>query len=93
MARRHWSVRYEVEIDECPTCGGIWLDAGELAAIRALFATEEERRAAARTLAESLLDRQPRKPRLRLDTGALGRAMRVVERLPFIATDRTPPPG
>jgi Zn-finger nucleic acid-binding protein len=33
-------------VDECPHCGGFWLDAGELAAIRGERQTEMERRAA-----------------------------------------------
>ena len=31
MMRHFWSVRREITIDECPECGGIFLDAGELA--------------------------------------------------------------
>lgn len=42
-----FSVRKEVEIDECPGCAGVFLDAGELAHIRTLFQSEEERRSAA----------------------------------------------
>jgi Zn-finger nucleic acid-binding protein len=34
MLRRWFSRKREVEIDECPACGGHWLDAGELAKIR-----------------------------------------------------------
>jgi Zn-finger nucleic acid-binding protein len=34
MMRRAFSRAYPVEIDECPECGGLWLDAGELAQIR-----------------------------------------------------------
>ncbi len=37
-----------VEVDECPACGGIWLDQGELGRIRAEYATDEERSRAAR---------------------------------------------
>ena len=37
----------EVEIDYCPDCGGIWLDAGELGVLRSLFGTEQERHTAA----------------------------------------------
>ena len=34
--RRHfYSARRRVEVDECPGCGGIWLDAGELEQIQA----------------------------------------------------------
>ncbi len=34
--RRHFfSARRRVEVDECPNCGGYWLDSGELALIRA----------------------------------------------------------
>ena len=35
MRRRFYSPKRRVEIDECPQCGGIWLDAGELERIRA----------------------------------------------------------
>src|SRR5688572_6786546 len=34
MQRFYFSVRKEVEIDDCPNCGGTWLDANELARIR-----------------------------------------------------------
>lgn len=47
MMRHFFSVKKEVEVDECPGGGGFWLDAGELSAIRSLFNTEEERHQAA----------------------------------------------
>ena len=34
MTRRPFRRGSAVQIDECPNCGGIWLDAGELEAIR-----------------------------------------------------------
>lgn len=34
MRRRKYSAAVPVDIDECPQCGGIWLDADELAQIR-----------------------------------------------------------
>ena len=34
MMRRFYSPKRGVEVDECPACGGIWMDAGELAAAR-----------------------------------------------------------
>jgi hypothetical protein len=34
MLRRAFSRAVPVQIDECPECGGIWLDAGELAQLR-----------------------------------------------------------
>lgn len=48
MMRHFFSIKKEVEVDECPGCGGFWLDAGELLKIRSLFNTEEERHQAAR---------------------------------------------
>ena len=47
MMRHFFSVKKGVEVDECPGCGGLWLDAGELRKIRSLFNTEEERHKAA----------------------------------------------
>jgi uncharacterized protein len=43
MLKRQFGPRQPVEIDECPGCGGIWLDAGELKAIRETFESSEER--------------------------------------------------
>jgi len=47
MMRHFFSVKRHVEVDECPQCGGFWLDAGELATLRSQFASEEARKAAA----------------------------------------------
>jgi Zn-finger nucleic acid-binding protein len=47
MMRHFTSLKREVEIDECPNCGGAWLDLGELARLRGEFATEVERKKAA----------------------------------------------
>ena len=47
MTRHYFTIREDIEIDECAACGGIWLDAGELAAIRNEFTTEAERKQAA----------------------------------------------
>ena len=35
LHRHFFSAQRRVEMDECPGCGGYWLDAGELALIRA----------------------------------------------------------
>lgn len=34
MLRRRYSAALPIEVDECPQCGGVWLDADELAVIR-----------------------------------------------------------
>ena len=47
MHRHFFSVQKAVEVDECPGCGGIWLDEGELRGIRSMFKTEQERQQAA----------------------------------------------
>jgi len=47
MMRHFFSVKKKVLLDECPACGGFWLDAGELREIRSLFKTEQERQKAA----------------------------------------------
>jgi len=43
MMRHFFSVKREVEIDECPGCGSIWLDSGELGRIRQLFDSGADR--------------------------------------------------
>jgi len=35
LHRHYFSAKRRVEVDQCPSCGGYWLDAGELAMIRA----------------------------------------------------------
>ncbi|HQL79252.1 MAG TPA: zf-TFIIB domain-containing protein [Verrucomicrobiota bacterium] len=35
LHRHFFSAKRRVQVDECPGCGGYWLDAGELALIRA----------------------------------------------------------
>jgi Zn-finger nucleic acid-binding protein len=35
LQRHYFSAQRRVEVDECPNCAGYWLDAGELAQIRA----------------------------------------------------------
>ncbi len=52
LVQRFYSVNKEVEIDECPACGGVWLDPGELRKIRSTFSTDEERRKAANEFIE-----------------------------------------
>lgn len=47
MVKNPTSVKGEVIIDDCYTCGGKFLDHGELTKIRAEFATEKERSEAA----------------------------------------------
>jgi len=43
MMRHFFSVERRVEIDECPRCAGVWLDFGELGAIRTMYASQQER--------------------------------------------------
>jgi len=56
MQRRFWSPAKQIEIDQCPKSGGLWLDGGELAQLRALFATEEERQAACKALVADVVE-------------------------------------
>jgi Zn-finger nucleic acid-binding protein len=71
MMRHFFSVKREVEVDECAACAGIWLDAGELKRIRSLFNTEEERRQAAQEYFEEIfgeeLDRMRRESQEKLE--------------------------
>lgn len=45
MMRRYHSPKKILEIDECPKCSGVWLDAGELSTLRATFPSAPEREA------------------------------------------------
>ena len=39
MERRRYGFGSQTVIDECPNCGGLWLDGGELEALQKLYAT------------------------------------------------------
>jgi uncharacterized protein len=47
MMRHFSSIQHQIQVDECPACGGIWLDVGELSGIRGEFSSEAERHEAA----------------------------------------------
>lgn len=83
MMRHFWSVKREVTIDECPECGGVFLDAGELRTIRGEFPTEAARHAAAdayfHEVADPLLDAQRA-----ADAEELARAQRFAHALRFV---------
>ena len=56
MSRHFFSAAKKVEVDSCPNCGGYWLDAGELAAIRQETAAAQTRKQATETrLAQAAL--------------------------------------
>ncbi len=44
IQRHYFSVARQVEVDTCYQCGGVWLDAADLRAVRGEYATKEERR-------------------------------------------------
>ncbi len=56
MMRHFLSPAMRVEIDECPQCAGVWLDAGELRSIRDLSMSEAERKEAARKYFSEIFD-------------------------------------
>lgn len=43
MMRHFFSMKREIEVDECPGCTGFWVDRGELWKIREQFTTEADR--------------------------------------------------
>jgi uncharacterized protein len=45
MQRKSFYYRSNIFIDECYVCGGVWLDAGELKAVRENFKSREQREA------------------------------------------------
>jgi Zn-finger nucleic acid-binding protein len=51
MMRRYFSPLKAVEIDECPSCAGIWLDNGELEKIHENHLTPKERKLLANEMA------------------------------------------
>src|SRR5208282_6282132 len=69
LHRHFFSARRKIEVDQCPSCGGYWLDAGELAQIRQERAqTQAIEKAHQSTISSDFvrylyqLERQQRKP-------------------------------
>lgn len=58
MMRHFYSIKHEVEVDECPRCGGYWLDYGELPDIRDQYQTDEERERAATEYFSDIMDKE-----------------------------------
>lgn len=58
MLRHFESIARKIAVDECPECGGIWLDAGELNVIRNEFPSEKARHEAARKAFSEMFDAQ-----------------------------------
>jgi len=56
MMRHFFSPKKQVQVDECPNCAGIWLDAGELSQIRNQFTSEKERKKAAEHYFSEIFD-------------------------------------
>jgi Zn-finger nucleic acid-binding protein len=83
MMRHFFSVKKLVEIDECASCAGVWLDTGELATLRSLYPSEEARREAAEAVFDDLLG-----PKLEALTAAqekdVGRTRRFANMLKYI---------
>lgn len=63
MSRHFFSKDTNVTIDECPTCSGIWLDAGELTEIRHETTNDSDQRKAMEKVFLSTFDAGLRKLR------------------------------
>ena len=59
MMRHYFSVQRRVEVDECPNCGGYWLDAGELALVRKELSQEKERKQATNQILSAMSKHPP----------------------------------
>jgi Zn-finger nucleic acid-binding protein len=55
LVRQFFDHKAHVEIDLCWTCGGVWLDTGELKTIRSQFKTMAERQNAANAFSAEVL--------------------------------------
>src|SRR5207253_6203211 len=55
LQRHFFSAKRKVEVDQCPNCGGYWLDAGELAQIRAERAGTDAEKAAEHNISADVI--------------------------------------
>ena len=83
MMRHFFSPKMEVEVDECPKCGGFWLDPGELRSIRDQFENEAARDDAARDYFSELFDGELRKMRTESQE-KLGKSRSIARLLRFL---------
>lgn len=83
MLRHFFSVKREVEVDECAGCGGYWIDYGELRTIRTQFATEEERKKAADAYFTDIFDLELTKIRAQSQESA-EKARKIAKAFRFI---------
>jgi Zn-finger nucleic acid-binding protein len=66
LMRHFFSAKRRVEVDQCPNCNGYWLDAGELAAVRAERAETDK----AGEVARSMVSGETIRYLYRLQTGS-----------------------
>jgi Zn-finger nucleic acid-binding protein len=79
MMRHFFSVKKAVELDECPGCGGMWLDAGELGQIRGLYSSEEERRQAAQEYFDEVFGGEMEKMKAQTEHSTANRVANVLK--------------
>lgn len=85
MFRHYFSIKRKIAIDDCPQCGGIWLDLGELLQIRTLYPNEEERKRAAKAYIDDLFDKDAGVIAMRLESEEkLRKARRFANMFKFI---------
>jgi Zn-finger nucleic acid-binding protein len=83
MMRHFASTNRDVEVDECPACGGVWLDVGELSRIRAQYATDDEQQDAFEKYFSSVFGEELTRLRAESEENAL-KAQRFARMFRFI---------
>ncbi|HEV8456683.1 MAG TPA: zf-TFIIB domain-containing protein [Methylomirabilota bacterium] len=83
LLRHFFSIKRQVAVEECPQCGGYWLDAGELLAIRSEYPSEKDRIRAADEYFEDVFGPEFR-AQAQKDEESLARARRVANMFRFI---------
>jgi hypothetical protein len=83
MMRHYYSPKREVEVDECGSCGGFWLDAGELKTIRSQYEDDDARREAAHAYFREVFGRKMAEEAER-GGESLARARRIARLFRFI---------
>jgi Zn-finger nucleic acid-binding protein len=82
MMRHFFSIKRQVEIDECPRCAGVWLDCGELGTIRNQYPSQAEREKAAEEYFAEVVGPDWAKERRQ---GALDTSRRVAQVFRFLS--------
>jgi Zn-finger nucleic acid-binding protein len=91
LLRHFFSREQDVEVFQCPKCGGFWIDSGELAGInKTTYQTEEKQKQAVESYFKTIFDQRIAKMNL-ANEDILGSARSIVKIFLFLCPEKFQP--